>query len=95
MGLRVETAGRLGLTWTEAFLLRQLSKPRVWNTRSKTATVEADTSGLLSVRATLGPCTLYFPWGSNARVGLGGAQLGGRSESGKAMPPITFLSRLS
>lgn len=94
-GAEVDTGGRLELTWTEASLLWQLSKPRVWNTSSRTAIVEADTSGLLSVRATLGPCRLYFPWGGKARVGLGGAQLEARSELGQGMPLTTFLPRLS
>lgn len=95
MGLKVEAVGRVGLTWTEASRLWQLSKPRVWNTLSRIATVEADTSGLLSVKATLGPCTLYFPWEGKARVGRGGALLGARSEEGQAVPPTTFLPRLS
>lgn len=70
-GMRVEVGGGWGLTWTEASLLWQLSKPRVRNTPSRTATVDADTSELRSVRATLGPCKPYFPWGGKARVGLG------------------------
>lgn len=95
MGLRVETGGRLALTWTEASLLWQFSKPKIWNTSSRTATVEAKTSGLLSVRATLGPCRLYFPWRGKARAGLSGAQLEARSGLGLEVPPTTFLPRLS
>lgn len=72
-GLRVQAVGKLGLTCPKASL-QQLAKPRVWNTPSRRATVEADTSGLLSVRATLGPCTLYFPWGeARPKLGLWGS----------------------
>lgn len=72
VGLGVEVGrGRRGLTWTKASHLLQLSKPSVRNTPSRTASVEADTSGLLSDRVTLGPCPLYLPWGGKARVGPG------------------------
>lgn len=92
--LGASMGSRRGLTWTEASLLRQLSKPKARNTPSRTATVEADTSGLLSVRATLRPRTLYFPWGGKARVGLGWGSAGNQEWAGQAGPP-TFLSRLS
>lgn len=32
--------------------------------------MESNTPGLLSIRATLGPCRPYFPWESKGRVGL-------------------------
>lgn len=78
------TGGRQGLTWAEASLLWQLVKPRVRNTPSRMATVEADTSGLLRVRATLGPCTRYLPWGGNMRVGLGWGSAGSQGGAGQA-----------
>lgn len=38
---------------------------------------------------------MYFPWGGKVRVGPGKAQLEARSGLGQAMPPTTFLRRLS
>lgn len=49
------------LTWAEVSLFTQLSKPRDRNAQSRAATVAVDIPWLLSVRATLEPCRLYFP----------------------------------
>lgn len=58
---------RVSLTWTETFLFSQFSKPRAWTTPSRAAAAAADTPGLLSIKATLEPCTLYFPWGKESQ----------------------------
>ena len=73
----------------EASCLRQLSKPRVWNTPSRRAAVEADTSGLQRARATLGSFTLYLPWGGKARAGPG---WGSTWRQRGARPDSTYLS---
>lgn len=62
---------RGSVTWTETFLFSQFSKPRAWNTPSRAAAAAADTPGLLSIKATLEPRTLYFPWGRKVRAMLG------------------------
>lgn len=62
---------KVSLTWTETLLFSQFSKPRAWNTPSRAAAAATDTPGLLSIKATLEPCTLYFPWGRKIRAMLG------------------------
>lgn len=70
-------AGEGAYHWTEAFCLWQLSKPRVWNTPSRRATVEADTSGgCRGPGPPLDPSHCTYPGEARPELGQGGAQLG-------------------